>query len=374
MPDIENGGNSYEFPDENIVKTKKETDAKCPQCAGTVSYDPDTQMLLCPYCGYKQEIAITEEDGTVEEQDFESAENTGNQNWGAEKKTVSCEACGAQAIYDALEVSSVCPYCGSNHVMEAATVDTLAPNGVIAFMIGVKEAGARFTKWLKRKIFTPSAAKKSARPDAFKGFYLPYWTFDADTTTVYSARYGIDRTTRDSQGNTRTTTDWYPTTGVYSEFIDDCLVTGTDRHDENIMRRIEPFNTSECKPYKPEFVAGFVSERYSVGIKAAWEKAKEIINNRLRNSITDKIKREKRADHVSNLRMTTTFFNKTYKYVILPVWMSSFVYKSKVYHFMVNGQTGKVGGKAPVSALRVTIAVVIGLALLGLVLWVSAKT
>ena len=36
---------------------------------------------------------------------------------------------------------------------------------------------------------------------------------------------------------------------------------------------------------------------------------------------------------------------------------------------MVNGQTGAVGGKAPVSALRVTIAILIGIALLALLIW-----
>ena len=49
--------------------------------------------------------------------------------------------------------------------------------------------------------------------------------------------------------------------------------------------------------------------------------------------------------------------------------MSSFKYKDKVYQFMVNGLTGKVGGKAPVSALRVLIAVLIGAGLLGLLFW-----
>ena len=38
---------------------------------------------------------------------------------------------------------------------------------------------------------------------------------------------------------------------------------------------------------------------------------------------------------------------------------------------MVNGQTGKVGGKAPVSALRVLIAIAIGLLVIGLLYLLS---
>lgn len=343
----------------NVVDTLSETDAKCPCCGAPIGYDPGTRMLKCEYCGYTEEIEFDSETDTVQEQDFDEAAFTSDQSWGTEKKTVICKACGAEAVYDALQTSSVCEYCGSNHVMEAAADDTMAPNGVVGFMITVKEAGARFSKWIKSKWFAPRKAKQSAKPSAFKSIYLPYWTFDADTTTVYSARYGRDRVVRDRNGNTRTVTDWYNTSGVYGEFFDDCLVCGTDRHNSDIIDRIEPFNTSECKPYKPEYVAGHISERYTIGIKSAWETAKSKIQSKLRADITSHIKSTCRADRVSGLTMRTTYSNKKYKYIILPVWMSSFTYKNKVFRFMVNGQTGKVGGKAPVSPLRVALAVLL---------------
>ena len=49
---------------------------------------------------------------------------------------------------------------------------------------------------------------------------------------------------------------------------------------------------------------------------------------------------------------------------MLPIWLSSFRYKEKIYRFMVNGQTGRVGGNAPISPLRVTIAVILSLAVI----------
>ncbi len=355
--------------DENIVNTLKETDKKCPQCAGTMSYDPETRMLKCPYCDHTQEIVLNSEKATVDEMDFDEAEFTEDKSWGVEKKKVICTQCGAEAIYDALQTSAVCEYCGSNQVMEASAEDTVPPNGVVGFLITVQEAGQRFKKWLKGKLFTPSKAKKSANPEAFKGIYLPYWTFDADTTTTYSARYGKDRTVTDSKGHTHVTTDWYSTSGIYSEFIDDCLVCGTDRHNPDIIDRINPFDTSKCMPYDPEYVSGFISERYTIGIKSAWDKAKSLIQSRLRNNIESKIKSEHNADRVDNLSMSTRYANKKYKYIVLPVWMSSFVYKDKVFRFMVNGQTGKVGGKAPVSPIRVAIAIILGIVVIGGLYW-----
>ena len=355
------------------VSTLKETDRKCPQCGGTMDFDPATGGLHCPFCDYTEEIkAGSAGNGPekAEELDFASAEQTGNCDWGTEQKTVTCKNCGATSVYDALDVANVCPYCGSNQVMEAAAVDTLAPGGVVPFKVTAKQAGEAFTKWLKKKWFCPGKAKKSAEADSFQGVYLPYWTFDSDTYTTYDAEYGKDRRVRRGKEET-TVTDWYRTSGSYSEFIDDELVCGSDRHEKGILHSIEPFDTADNKAYKPEYLAGFVAERYSLGLKDAWEKAKEQIRKKLQNGISSQIRSQHAADHVRNIRMNTRHSNITYKYLMLPIWLSSFEYNGKIYQFMVNGQSGKVGGKSPISVLRVLLAILLVIAIIVLLYNIS---
>ncbi len=348
-----------EYKDE---KTKRETDKKCPSCGGVMDFDPASGGLLCPYCGNTQSIEKEEEVQSASELDLDSAENTGNFDWGAEKKTVTCKSCGAVSIYDDLVISNECPYCGSNQVMEEKGASSLAPGGVCVFKMDAKKAGDRFRSWLKGKLFCPSEAKKRARPESFKGVYIPAWTFDSDTVSRYTAQYGINKTYRDSKGNTHTKTDWYSTSGTHREFINDHVIMATDRYDKAIFSGILPFATEENVAYKPEYVAGFASERYTLGLKDSWEKAKSAICSRLRGNIESEIRRDHRADSVRSLNFVPVFSDVTYKYLLLPVWMSSFTYKNKVYHFMVNGQTGKVSGKTPISPLRVCAAVLIGLA------------
>ena len=91
------------------VQTKDETDKKCPQCGGVMEFDPATGGMKCPYCEYAEEIAAGE---AAREIDFEDAEDRASHDWGAAKKRVLCESCGAETIYDALEVANECPYCG----------------------------------------------------------------------------------------------------------------------------------------------------------------------------------------------------------------------------------------------------------------------
>ena len=40
------------------------------------------------------------------------------------------------------------------------------------------------------------------------------------------------------------------------------------------------------------------------------------------------------------------------RYALLPVWFMTSRYKGKAYSFAINGQTGKMSGKLPISRLR----------------------
>ena len=41
--------NTYETAEEKVEHTLSETDKKCPDCGGTMDFDPKTGALLCPY-------------------------------------------------------------------------------------------------------------------------------------------------------------------------------------------------------------------------------------------------------------------------------------------------------------------------------------
>ena len=342
--------------------TKDATDKKCPSCGGLLNFSPETGGLLCPFCGYAEAIEAKE---AADELDLWSAEATENCDWGAEKKAVVCESCGAELILDELEIASRCPYCDSNLVVEESAPDTMAPGGVCPFKITKTAAGSRFIRWIRGKLFCPSAAKKAAKAKEFTGVYLPYWTFDARTESSYSARYSRTHTRR-VNGKTQTYTTWHSTFGHYSRTFDDVQVAASERYDASMLSKIEPFDTENNVGYKPEYVAGFAAERYSVGIRDAWQRAKEWMKSVLRGEITSKIKHENHSSGVSSLSVDTSFNCPTYKYLLVPVWISSYKYKGKIYSFMVNGRTGRVGGRYPISPWRVTAAILIGLAVIAL--------
>lgn len=349
----------------DLEQTEEVTDKKCPRCSATVEYDPATRGMLCKFCGYRKTLPTPESGQSVSEIDFSQAETTESFNWGAEKKVVICKNCGGEEIYDALQTAAVCSFCGSTSVMPAADEKSIAPGGVCPFIVPVDKAGGLFSKWLGGKIFTPKKAKLQARPESFKGIYLPYWTFDAMTSSAFSGRAGYDKMVKRGD-QTVLVTDWKPVSGVYQEFFNDYTVVGTDKSENSLVGRAEPFDFSQLVPYRPELLAGFGAERYSIGLKDAWMKAQEGIRGILYGKISQYICSVWRANRSDSVAFSTQFSRITFKYILLPVWLSSFTYKGKLYQFVVNGQTGRVGGKAPVSALRVIIAIIIVLAILGL--------
>ena len=336
--------------------TEKETDKKCPSCGGTMDYNPAKNNMTCPYCGYEEDIEVTNDAFVAEELDFNMAEDDESCDWGTATRTVICKACGAETVYDFNDIASECPYCGSNQIIEQETqVKVMAPGGVVPFQLDSVSAANRFKSWIKGQFFCPKQAKESAKPKSFTGMYLPYWTFDSRTFSSYSGQYGITRHRRTRDGKTVAETQWYHTSGHYSEFFDDVLVCGSNRQNEQLLNRIEPFDTSKVVEYKPEYLAGFTAERYTIKVKDAWETAKSKISSILKRNIESKIEREHGTSQTRFVQVNTQHSNVTYKYILLPVWISSFKYNGKVYHFTINGQTGKVSGQTPISWPKVIL-------------------
>ena len=46
-----------------------------------------------------------------------------------------------------------------------------------------------------------------------------------------------------------------------------------------------------------------------------------------------------------------------FKHILLPLWLAAYSFHGKVYQFMVNGETGRAAGRAPLSALKLALLI-----------------
>lgn len=332
---------------------------KCKGCGSNLVFDPETQMLKCSYCGSTEKF---EQSSEVEEIAIEEALSS-NAMWGDQALVYSCENCGAKIVAQKTETAALCPFCGTSHVIEDHDLQGIKPNAVIPFAYGREKLAEYFGSWAKRKIFAPVGFKKIVRADSAKGVYMPFFTFDSNTRSVYNGRLGYrrTRTVQTSKGTkTETYIVWRNVSGSYEHFFNDLLVNAGKHADERKISKLAPFDNSTARKYEGKYLSGFVAHHYEKSIGECWGEARTEMDARIRSAIIMK----HHADEVAYLNVSTRHEDVTYKYLLVPVYVINYAFKGKSYVVYANGSTGRIVGKAPVAWWKVLIACVLGLAVI----------
>ena len=156
-------------------------------------------MLACPYCGHKEAIAESKE--LVEEQSFDEHLTIRPEQMtslATNALEVQCQSCGAKSIFTPPEVAGRCEFCGVQIVAQPKSADPiLTPGGLLPFRLTHQEAGVGLKRWLSSRWFAPNGLKRFAEPEAIHGIYLPFWTYDTNTTTDYTGQRGALLRNRD---------------------------------------------------------------------------------------------------------------------------------------------------------------------------------
>jgi hypothetical protein len=59
--------------------------------------------------------------------------------------------------------------------------------------------------------------------------------------------------------------------------------------------------------------------------------------------------------------MEATFHNQTFKHILAPVWLLSYVYGATSYQVVVNGVTGSIAGSRPWSWIKISLLILLAL-------------
>jgi hypothetical protein len=64
------------------------------------------------------------------------------------------------------------------------------------------------------------------------------------------------------------------------------------------------------------------------------------------------------GDTYRNLVIHPTFSARTFKHILVPVWLLTYTYGARIFHVLVNGVTGQMAGEYPKSFWKVFFLVV----------------
>lgn len=318
------------------------TDNKCPSCGATLAYDPSTGGLVCSFCGSNVKInTIPAAPGLgYWLQDLQNG--TGSHLLKTTNKQIVCGTCGGQFSADQSAISGLCPFCGSNSItVSNCESGILEPTGVIPFKIGKDEAQEIFKNWLSARRLAPMDLTKNTEITNLVGVYIPYWVFDCDTYTPYKGKFGKYYGSGDDRY-----IKWHKADSVCKMPVKDLTLLASSRLEkDSFWKGVSKFDINFTKRYDPNLLAGFWSESYTIDAPTAWQTAMGTIYERIKNQIL----KQEDANTSDRLDMKPEATNIRAKYILAPIWITSFNYHDQIYQVLINGQTGYIDGIWPKS-------------------------
>jgi len=339
----------------------------CPECGAKLDFDPSSRALACPYCGHK--VAIERGKKDLEEHDLKAYlrdRDSAKTALAGHASQITCTGCGATVMLEDKVATDKCPYCGTHLENKPVVAEAMIqPEGVLPFKVDNRHALDCFSRWLDGLWFAPSALRKMANIGQLTGIYVPFWTFDSMTYTHYTGQRGDDYwetetyTETNAQGQTETKTRqvlktrWTWVEGEVQHFFDDVLVCASKGLPEAYRQKVTPRELKGLEEFRPEFLSGFKTERYQIGPRDGFERAREIMDQQIRSLCTQDIGgNHQRLDSVNTRHVGVTF-----KHILLPAWLANYRYQEKVYRVIVNGRTGEILGDRPYSWVKITLLV-----------------
>jgi rubrerythrin len=343
----------------------------CEGCGADLKFHIGQQQLKCPYCGFEKEIEFAD-DAEVHEQDFQAMlarmrELRGHDRHDEEGSSeIRCDSCGGTTVFVGPLTSSECPFCGSplqrDNVHDAE--DRVPVDGVLPFLIEKAKARDNLSGWVKSRWFAPNEFRRRGVDGKFNGVYMPYWTYDSMTFTRYSGQRGEHYWVTVGSGDKKRRerrTRWYPASGNFQRFFDDVLVLAARGLNRKLMLRLEPWPLGQCQPFNQEMLAGYLARTYEIELDDGFREAKERIDNALATDVRQRIGGDEQRVH----SIRTHYGALSFKHLLLPVWLLAYRFHEKIYQVMINATTGEVQGERPYSWVKITLAVLAGLAVAG---------
>jgi DNA-directed RNA polymerase subunit RPC12/RpoP len=333
----------------------------CAQCGAPTTFDPGTTRLICDHCGNAAEIVLATH--AIPTHDlFGKAAITSLHATDLTKsaREIACKQCGAHAIVT--RRAERCAFCDAAMVVEVEQSDpAIPPGGVLPFAIPGKDAAARFGEWLSGRWFAPGDLVQRSKRDRLDGVYLPFWAFDAKSTTQYDGQRGTVRyeteTYKDANGQEQTRqvehVTWVSASGTVHFMSKDVLIGASATLPVKLVHQLEPWELPKLRAFDPRLLAGFAAERYQMQPADSFIAAYPTIEGQIRGAIN----RDIGGDRQKIDSMTVNWDAVGFRHLLLPIWLSSFRYNEKVFHVAVNAATGEVVGERPWSVPKIVMFV-----------------
>lgn len=348
---------------------------KCPNCGSDMAFDSQTGFLRCSNCGRTDNIenmkknAEMNEDETIHyeaDDDDINAKNAGFDNDYShpnngddpshhstfrenEAHEYHCKNCGAVLITETNTTATTCGFCGAGVVLSDRLTGNLAPSKVVPFTISKEQAQEAFKKWCRKGRLTPSDFMTADRIKNITGLYVPFWLYDMNGRGEAEATCIRVRTYSDA--------NWiYTETKYYNVYRKVDLnysripCDASRKMEDSMMDKLEPYQYNNLKDFNMPYLAGYIAEKYDFTDEDMLPRIKQRVGSYVDNYLSSTISG---YSSVMYHRKDINIYKRKADYTLLPVWMVCYDYRKAEHIFAMNGQTGKIVGKPPLSKAKI---------------------
>jgi hypothetical protein len=135
----------------------------------------------------------------------------------------------------------------------------------------------------------------------------------------------------------------------------------------DLLRKVEPFPIKEVMAYDTAFLSGHVVEHYQVVLLDAAQQSLEQMQARLFIQCASQIP----GNTHRNLQIYPEYSGRTFKHVLVPVWLLTYDFGSKRYQVLVNGYTGAIAGRHPLSFWKIALLILVAAIVTLILIWTT---
>lgn len=380
---------------------------KCPNCGGSMKFNPSSQDFECEYCMSHfteeelkaQAEILKEKERQVPVDDAADGNagaagvadgNTGdtgsgamdgnagdpgvgmadekNQAQKAEEKVdakgekqakpvvqmlYTCPSCGAEIVTDETTAATRCFYCQNPVVLQGRLEGAYEPQKILPFAIDQAKAKSMFTDWIKKKRYVPSDFYSPSQIKNMTGVYFPYWLYSCKIDGKLEAQGRKVRTWRTGDME-YTETQMYQVNREGHMNVDNLTRNALKKADKQLVEGVMPFKPDQIKPFSMEYLTGFMAEKRDMERETFEQEVTAEVKNFARSSLLNNVSG---YNSVSPTVQREDIRDAKWEYALLPVWTLTYKGKNdgKIYYYACNGQTGKISGKLPVDSKKLGI-------------------
>lgn len=327
----------------------KSNEYNCQNCGYVLQFSPQDKALKCEKCKTTYPLPYNKEfeKHNYEKNTNESAERN---KWLSDNKVFKCNNCGSSIVANKYEISNTCPYCGTNLVLDKNNLPGLKPDAIVPFSFDKETANQRFINIVRKKFYVSGAFKKHLPENKIKGTYIPSFTFDMQTKTIYD---GV--LTRAEKTQTQVVYNTFTINGTLDKKYEKVLVESSSKITQTQLNNILPYDLSGAIKYENKFILGYTVEHYADTLKTCEEIARTVISRLIRKDILSKYT----YSSVVSFSAKTDYSNKKYSYVLVPIYKFEYSYKNKPFVTYMNGQNGKIDNNLPKSVPKIILTFLI---------------